>query len=126
MIALSGCKSQKTSNFVQGKPPILLSSVDKETMSFSVKINASSEMDKLRVAVWSAVGDAQGNDQDDLHWYDTYYVDDSWNSIVDLQQHHFDNGVYHVHVYDADEFYWDSFLIVHEFAEGLVKHGWTR
>ncbi|HEY5556467.1 GBS Bsp-like repeat-containing protein [Acetobacterium sp.] len=61
-------------------------------------INAPNGVKQILVPIWSAI-----NGQDDIRWYSaTKKSDGSYSVTMDIKDHNYDSGLYHIHVYGID------------------------
>lgn len=75
-----------------------------EVLNNSQLINRLVTPTDITVAVWNKTTDAQGNSQDDLHWYSVQEVDGRYIAEVDLNNHQKVQTEYYIHFYVGSTF----------------------
>lgn len=99
-----GRSNFKVYEITSNKP--FVSDIDKNTLSFKVNvsdINSTSKLKNCSIAVWT-----EKYGQDDLIWTDAHIANDnsytySAYSQTYVPEHHFENGIYNIHVYATGE-----------------------
>lgn len=69
------------------------------TPKFQVAAKNTSGVGRVAFGVWS-----DKNGQDDLHWYIGNRNGTDWVANIDVANHKYDDGIYHIHVYATDNF----------------------